>query len=39
VFKVNPGGGGLVLIELQPNVTVDEVRSKTGAPFQVALKQ
>ena len=28
----------LVLIELQPNVTLDDVRAKTGAPFEVALK-
>jgi 3-oxoacid CoA-transferase len=37
VFEVKPGGG-LVLIELHPGVTVDDVRAKTGAPFDVALK-
>ncbi len=29
-------GGGLTLLELAPGVTLDEVRSKTGAPFAVA---
>jgi 3-oxoacid CoA-transferase len=37
VFEVKKGGG-LVLTELQPNVTVDDVRAKTGVPFEVALK-
>jgi 3-oxoacid CoA-transferase len=37
VFTVRPGGGGLVLTELQPGVTLDDVRAKTGAPFDVAL--
>jgi 3-oxoacid CoA-transferase len=37
VFEVKPGGG-LVLIELQPGANVDDVRAKTGAPFDVALK-
>jgi len=31
-------GGGLVLIELQPGANLDDVRAKTGAPFEVALK-
>ena len=30
--------GGLVLIELQPDANLDDVRAKTGAPFEVALK-
>lgn len=30
-------GGGLRLIELHPGVTLDEVKAKTGAPFEVAL--
>lgn len=39
VFEVKKGdGGGLVLIELQPDHTVEEVRAKTEAPFEVALK-
>ena len=38
VFEVKQGGG-LVLIELHPDVTVDDVRAKTGAPFDVALKR
>jgi 3-oxoacid CoA-transferase len=46
VFEVKPnaagqGGSasaGLRLIELHPGVTLDEVRAKTGAPFDVALR-
>jgi 3-oxoacid CoA-transferase len=34
VFEVKPGGG-LVLLELHPGVTVDEVKAKTGAPFAI----
>ncbi len=41
VFEVKPNGGqgsgGLRLIELHPGVTLDEVRAKTGAPFEVAV--
>jgi 3-oxoacid CoA-transferase len=37
VFEVKKGGG-LVLIELQPGATVEDVRAKTGTPFEVALK-
>ena len=37
VFEVKPGGG-LVLTELHPGSTVEDVRAKTGAPFAVALK-
>src|SRR5437667_135437 len=37
VFEVKQGGG-LVLIELHPGVTVDDTRAKTGAPVDVALK-
>jgi 3-oxoacid CoA-transferase len=37
VFEVKKGGG-LVLIELQPGATVEEVRAKTGTPFEIALK-
>jgi 3-oxoacid CoA-transferase len=36
VFEVKESGG-LVLIELQPGVTVEDIRAKTGAPFEVAL--
>ncbi|MDX6465178.1 MAG: 3-oxoacid CoA-transferase subunit [Gaiellaceae bacterium] len=36
VLDVLPDGAGLVLIELAPDVTVDEVREKTGAGFAVA---
>ena len=38
VFEVKIGGG-LVLIELHPGATVDDIRAKTGAPFDVALKR
>jgi 3-oxoacid CoA-transferase len=31
-------GGGLVLTELHPGVAVEDIRAKTGAPFDVALK-
>ncbi|MDP1578993.1 MAG: 3-oxoacid CoA-transferase subunit B [Candidatus Didemnitutus sp.] len=37
VFEVKPDGGGLVLIELHEGVTLDDVKAKTGAPFEVAL--
>ena len=37
VFEVKQGGG-LVLIELQPGATVDDIRAKTGAAFEVALR-
>jgi len=37
VFEVKPGGG-LVLTELHPGVTLDDIRAKTGAPFAVALR-
>ncbi len=37
VFEVKKGGG-LVLIELHPGVTVEDVRAKTGTPFDIAWK-
>jgi 3-oxoacid CoA-transferase len=37
VFEVKPAGGGLVLTEVHPGVTLEEIRAKTGAPFTVAL--
>jgi len=37
VFEVKPNAGGLRLIELHPGVTLDQVRAKTGAPFEVGL--
>jgi 3-oxoacid CoA-transferase subunit B len=36
VFDVLPDGAGLRLLELAPEVTVDEVREKTGASFVLA---
>ena len=35
VFDVLPAGGGLVLVDLAPGVSVDEVRGKTEAGFAV----
>ena len=37
VFEVKESGG-LVLTEIHSNATVDDIRAKTGAPFEVALK-
>ena len=37
VFEVLPQGEGLVLRELHPGVTLEDVRAKTGCEFQVAL--
>ena len=36
VFEIKPSGG-LVLTELHPGVTLDDVRARTGCPFDVAL--
>jgi len=38
VFEVKEGGG-LVLTEIHSSATVDDIRAKTGAPFEVALKR
>jgi 3-oxoacid CoA-transferase len=37
VFQVK-SGGGLVLTEVHGEASVDDIRAKTGAPFEVALK-
>jgi 3-oxoacid CoA-transferase len=37
VFEVEQGGG-LVLTELHPGVSLDEVRARTGCGFRVALE-
>ncbi len=37
VFEVKPNNGGLRLIELHPGVTLEEVKARTGTPFEVAL--
>src|SRR6476469_10615262 len=37
VFEVKPGGG-LVLTEIHSGAAVDDIGAKTGAPFDVALK-
>jgi 3-oxoacid CoA-transferase subunit B len=42
VFTIDKkGGGGMTLVELAPDVTLDEIKSKTEASFKVAntLKQ
>ncbi|HEY3601200.1 MAG TPA: CoA-transferase, partial [Chthoniobacterales bacterium] len=38
VFEIKEGGG-LRLIELQPSANLDDIRAKTAAPFEVALKR
>ncbi|RAK57719.1 3-oxoacid CoA-transferase subunit B [Phenylobacterium deserti] len=38
VFEVNRGKSPLRLIELAPDVTLEDVRAKTEAPFEVALE-
>src|SRR3981081_1800080 len=38
VFEVKEGGG-LVLTAINSNGTVNKIRAKTGAPFEVALKR
>ncbi len=38
VFEVKPDGSGLVLVELAPDVTLDEISAKTQAKYEVALK-
>jgi 3-oxoacid CoA-transferase subunit B len=41
VFTVDRQGGGMTLIELAPDVSLDDIKSKTEASFKVAntLKQ
>jgi len=36
VFTVDRHGGGMTLVELAPEVTLDEIKSKTEASFKVA---
>ena len=38
VFEVKPDGSGLVLTELAPEVTLEEIAAKTQAKYEVALK-
>jgi 3-oxoacid CoA-transferase subunit B len=38
VFTVDKTGGGMVLTELAPGVTVDEIKKKTEAAFKVDAK-
>ncbi len=38
VFEIDRRGGGAVLTEMAPGVTLDELRSVTEADFKVALK-
>ena len=37
VFTVDENGGGMTLIELADGVSLDEIKSKTEAPFKVTL--
>ena len=37
VWTIDRKGGGAVLIELAPGVTVEEARAKTEAAFEVAV--
>jgi 3-oxoacid CoA-transferase subunit B len=37
VFDIDRKGGGVTLRELAPGVTVEEVKAKTEAPFEIAL--
>ena len=41
VFTIDRQGGGMTLIELAPDVSLDDIKSKTEASFKVAntLKQ
>jgi 3-oxoacid CoA-transferase subunit B len=36
VFSVDREGGGLTLVELAPNVTLDDIKANTLASFKVA---
>ncbi|MDI7774313.1 3-oxoacid CoA-transferase subunit B [Asticcacaulis sp. EMRT-3] len=38
VFEVKPDGSGLILTELAPDVTLEEIAAKTEAAYEVALK-
>jgi 3-oxoacid CoA-transferase subunit B len=37
VFDIDRRGGGMKLIQLAPDISLDEIRAKTQAPFEVAL--
>ena len=36
VFAIDRNGGGMTLVELAPDVTLDEIKSKTEASYKVA---
>jgi 3-oxoacid CoA-transferase len=38
VFEVDKAKGGLTLVELNPGVTLDDVKAKTGCAFAVSPK-
>jgi 3-oxoacid CoA-transferase subunit B len=38
VFSVDRKGGGMILIELAPGVSKDEIRAKTEADYKVSPK-
>jgi 3-oxoacid CoA-transferase subunit B len=36
VFTIDRNGGGMTLVELAPEVTLDEIKGKTEASYKVA---
>ena len=36
VFTIDRKGGGMTLVELAPDVTLDEIKAKTQATYKVA---
>lgn len=36
VFAIDRKAGKMTLTELAPGVTIDEIRARTGAPFEIA---
>jgi 3-oxoacid CoA-transferase subunit B len=39
VFTIDrKGGGGMTLVEIAPDTSVEEIKAKTEAPFKVAVK-
>jgi 3-oxoacid CoA-transferase subunit B len=39
VFTIDrKGGGGMTLVEIAPDTSLEEIKAKTEAPFKVAIK-
>jgi 3-oxoacid CoA-transferase len=36
VFDIDREAGELILTELAPGISIDEVQAKTGAPFKIS---